>query len=84
MHSAPIYLKQLYEFKQRKTSKLPDNAPQADELDSLQIFSHLIYACQIWGQNFNTSNKIQALQDKAVRIINFTANNYFGELYKNT
>ena len=32
----------------------------------------------------NTLNKIQALQDKAVRIINFRANNYnVGELYKN-
>ena len=28
--------------------------------------SHLIYACQIWGQNINTVNKIQALPDKAV------------------
>ena len=27
--------------------------------------------------------KIQALQDKAVQIINFRANNYVGELYKN-
>ena len=46
--------------------------------------SHLIYACQIWGQNINTLNKIEALQDKAVQIINFRANNYdVGELYKN-
>lgn len=44
---------------------------------------HLIYACQIWGQNINTLNKIQALQDKAVWIINFRANNNdVGELYK--
>ena len=36
------------------------------------------------GQNINTSNKTQALQDKAVRIINFRANNYGVEgLYKN-
>ena len=36
------------------------------------------------GQNINTLDKIQALQDKAVRIINFRANNYdIGVLYKN-
>ena len=36
------------------------------------------------GQNINTLNKTQALQDKAVRIINFRANNYGVEvLYKN-
>ena len=46
--------------------------------------SHFIYPCQIWGQNINALNKIQALQDKAVRVINFRANNYdVGELYKN-
>ena len=28
--------------------------------------SYLIYACEIWGQNFNTLNKMQALQVKAV------------------
>ena len=45
---------------------------------------HLIYACQIWGQNINTLNKIQAPQVKAVRIINFRANSYdVAELYKN-
>ena len=46
--------------------------------------SHLIYPCQIWGQNINTLNKIQALQVKAIRVINFRANNYdVGELSKN-
>ena len=45
--------------------------------------SHLIYACQIWGQSSNTLNKIQPLQDKAVRIINFKPDNQnVGELYK--
>ena len=45
--------------------------------------SHLIYACQIWGQSSNTLNKIQPLQDKAVRIINSKPDNHnVGELYK--
>ena len=34
--------------------------------------SHLIYACQIWGQTkTDLSRKIEKLQDKALRIINF-------------
>ena len=42
-----------------------------------------MYACQIWGQSSNTLNKIQPLQDKAVRIINFKPDNHnVGELYK--
>ena len=46
--------------------------------------SHFIYACQIWGQTFKTSNKTQTLQDNAVWIINSKADNYdVGELYKN-
>ena len=46
--------------------------------------SHLTYACQIWVQNINALNKIQALQDEALRILNFRANDYdVGELYKN-
>ena len=45
---------------------------------------HLIYACQIWGQSFNTLTKIQPLQDKALRVINFKANNHdVRDLYKN-
>ena len=48
------------------------------------LHSRFIYTSQIWGLNFNALNKIQALQDKAVRIINFKANNYdVGEHYKN-
>ena len=36
--------------------------------------SHLIYACQIWGSSFNTLTKLQPLQDKTLRVINFKAN----------
>ena len=38
--------------------------------------SHLIYAYKIWGQSFNTLTKIQPLQDKALRVIHFKANNH--------
>ena len=38
--------------------------------------SHLIYACQICGQSFNTLTKIQPLHDKALRVINFKVNNH--------
>ena len=45
--------------------------------------SHLIYACQIWGQSQSILNKIQPLQDKALRIINFKPDNFdTAELYK--
>ena len=45
--------------------------------------SHLIYACQIWDQNQSILNKIQPLQDKALRIINFKPDNFdTAELYK--
>lgn len=45
--------------------------------------SHLIYACQIWGQSQAMLNKVQPLQDKALRIINFKPDNYeVAELYK--
>ena len=33
--------------------------------------SHLIYACQVWGQNENFLKKLFSLQNKAIRIINF-------------
>ena len=42
---------------------------------------HLIYTCQIWGQSFNTLMKIQPLQDKALRVINFKANNHVSETF---
>ena len=46
--------------------------------------SHLIHACQIWGQSFNLLTKIQPLQDKALRVISFKANNHnVKDLYKN-
>ena len=38
--------------------------------------SHLIYPCQIWGQREDLINKISAIQDKAIRIINFKSKNY--------
>ena len=45
--------------------------------------SHLIYACQIWGQREDLINKISAIQDKAIRIINFKPKNYpAGKLYQ--
>ena len=45
--------------------------------------SRLIYTCQIWGQNQSILNKIQPLQYKALRIINFKPDNFdTAELYK--
>ena len=38
--------------------------------------SDLIYGCQIWGQNQNEEfKKIEELQEKAMRIINFLPSN---------
>ena len=36
--------------------------------------SHLIYSCQIWGQNNTILRKLESLQNKALRIINFKNN----------
>ena len=45
--------------------------------------SHLIYSCQIWGQNNTILRKLEPLQNKALRIINFKNNEYnVNELYK--
>ena len=33
--------------------------------------SHLIYVCQVWGQNENCLKKLSYVQNKAIRIINF-------------
>ena len=45
--------------------------------------SHLIYSCQIWGQNNTILRKLESLQNKALRIINFKNNKYnVNELYK--
>ena len=33
--------------------------------------SHLIYSCQVWGQNKKYLEKLSTLQNKAIRIINF-------------
>ena len=44
--------------------------------------SHLIYTCQIWGQNESTIKQLSELQDKAIRIINFKDKNHpANELY---
>ena len=45
--------------------------------------SHLTYACQIWGQGEDLINKISAIQDKAIRVINFKPKDYpAGKLYQ--
>ena len=47
-----------------------------DELRSIyfSIFSsHMVYGCQVWGQNINVHiEKIQKLQNRAMRIISFS------------
>ena len=44
--------------------------------------SHLIYGCQIWGQQQTTIQKLSQIQNKALRIINFKPFNYpVDELY---
>ena len=45
--------------------------------------SHLIYCCQIWGQNNTILRKLEPIQNKTLRIINFKNNEYnVNELYK--
>ena len=45
--------------------------------------AHLIYSCQIWGQNNTILRKLEPLQNKALRIKNFKNNEYnVNELYK--
>ena len=45
--------------------------------------SHVIYSCQIWAQNNTILRKLEPLQNKAMRIINFKNNEYnVNELYK--
>ena len=44
--------------------------------------SHLIYVCQVWGQNENCLKKLCSLQNKAIRIINFKQQDFpVNELY---
>ena len=44
--------------------------------------SHVIYACQVWGQNENCLKKLSSLQNKAIRIINFKQQDFpINELY---
>ena len=43
---------------------------------------HLIFACQVWGQNKKYLEKLSTLQNKAIRIINFKQNDHsVNELY---
>ena len=47
--------------------------------------SHLIYGCEVWGQNQNNvlAERLQKLQEKAVCLINFETNlNVVGQLLK--
>ena len=45
--------------------------------------SHMIYTCQVWGQNEAKITQISKLQDKALKIINFKRKNHpVSELYK--
>ena len=45
--------------------------------------SHLIYFCQIWGQNNTILRKLEPLQNKGLRIINFKNNECnVNELYE--
>ena len=47
------------------------------------FYSRLIYFGQIWGQNSTILRKLEPLQNKALRIINFKNNEYnVNELYK--
>ena len=59
--------------KTKITCKIPALFQDLDFLNTRsQLNSHLIYACRTWGQSkTELFNKIQKLQDKALRIINF-------------
>ena len=49
--------------------------------------SHLIYGCEVWGQNQNNVlvHRLQKLQEKAVCLINFETNtNALGWLLKDS
>ena len=49
--------------------------------------SHLIYGCEVWGQNQNNVlvHRLQKLQEKAVCLINFETNtNVVGRLLKDS
>ena len=44
--------------------------------------SHLIYACQVWGQNKKYLEKFSTLRNKAIRIIDFKQHDHsVDELY---
>ena len=49
--------------------------------------SHLIYGCEVWGQNQNNVlvHRLQKLQEKAVCLINFETNtNVVGQVLKDS
>ena len=49
--------------------------------------SHLIYGCEVWGQNQNNVlvQRLQKLQEEAVYLINFETNlNVVGQLLKDS
>ena len=49
--------------------------------------SHLMYGCEVWGQNQNNvlAQRLQKLQEKTVRLINFETNtNVVGQLLKDS
>ena len=49
------------------------SAEQVKSIYHAIFASHMTYGCQIWGQSFNNThiNKIQTLQNNALRIITF-------------
>ena len=46
------------------------------ELTPYFFNSHLIYACQVWGQDSLYLQRLSILQNKALRIINFKEYDY--------
>ena len=51
------------------------------------LYSHLIYGCEVWGQNENDVlvQRLQKLQEKGVCLINFETNpNTVGQLLKDS
>ena len=69
----------------RILSKIRHYVPKflLNKLYYTMFHSHLISSCQIWGQNNAILRKLEPLQNKALRIINFKNNEYnVNELYK--
>ena len=59
-------------------SKIRDYVPKflLNTLYYTMFHSHLIYSCQIWGQNNTFLRKLEPLQNRAMRIKNFKNNEY--------